>query len=239
VNIEAKPCAIENFMKGRPNGHRPLAIVLHVSDGTLASADAWFNNSAAQVSAHYIVARDGAVHQYVDEMDTAYHAGRILKPTWRGLLPGVNPNFYTIGIEHEGRPADTWPERQYGASAELIGAIARRWGIKVDADHLPFHREIYAGKTCPGFVFDRNKLIDLVGMAVMPAIGEDLTILRKVNIRSKAGTDGAVRQILLPGATTKAVAIEKGEIVSGNSAWYKLQDGYIWAGATNAPRPQV
>src|SRR5258708_18197834 len=42
------------------------------------------------------------------EEDTAFHAGVLVNPTWTLLRPGVNPNSYTIGVEHEGKPDDLW-----------------------------------------------------------------------------------------------------------------------------------
>ena len=149
-------------MPGRPAGLRPAAIVIHISEGTLASADAWFANAAAQVSAHYCVGRTGEVHQYVSEEDTAYHAGCAANPTWRLLRPHVNPNFYTVGIEHVGRAQDEWTDTQYATSAQLVLEIARRWSIPIDAGHIVMHREIRANKTCPGFVFSRDKLLSII-----------------------------------------------------------------------------
>ncbi len=170
--IQWTGCSGKNFRAGRPAGFRPTAIVIHISDGCLSSADAWFNNPEAQVSAHYIVAKSGAIHQYVKEEDTAYHAGAPVNPTWKLLRPGVNANWYTIGIEHEGtahdKPQDAWPEAQYQASAELVADIARRWAIPVDEDHIVLHREIHGDRSCPGFVFDRAKL--LAKIAALPQV---------------------------------------------------------------------
>jgi len=162
MNVIRKACSPKNFMPGRPGGLRPAAIVIHISEGTLSSADAWFNNEAANVSAHYCVGRVGEIHQYVSEEDTAYHAGSPVNPTWRLLRPRVNPNFYTIGIEHEGRAQDPWDDAQYAASAGLVAEIAERWSIPIDADHIVMHREIRASKTCPGYVFSREKLLSLI-----------------------------------------------------------------------------
>jgi N-acetyl-anhydromuramyl-L-alanine amidase AmpD len=145
---------------------KPAAIVIHISEGTLASADAWFNNDAAAVSAHYIVGRNGEVHQYVNEEDTAYHAGAPVGSTWKLLRPLVNPNFYTVGIEHEGRAQDQWTDAQYATSAGLVEEIARRWSIPIDADHIVLHREIRANKTCPGFIFSRDKLLSLIAALI-------------------------------------------------------------------------
>src|SRR5882757_5873164 len=128
-------CAPVNFRPGRPFGSKAEAIVIHCMDGTLAGTDAWFRDPAARVSAHYGVGVDGRIHQYVSEDDTAFHAGIVVNPTAAMVLsrPSVNPNFYTIGIEHEGKAGDAWTAQQGAASAALVGDIAARRGIPLDA----------------------------------------------------------------------------------------------------------
>jgi N-acetyl-anhydromuramyl-L-alanine amidase AmpD len=153
-------CAAANFRAGR-NGIKPEAIVIHIADGSLASVDAWFGNPAARVSAHYCVGKRGEIHQFVREEDTAFHAGNPVNPVWTGLKAGVNPNLYTIGIEHEGRAEDGWTDAMYQASALLVSEIAARWRIPLDAEHIVLHREIRANKVCPGTQFDREKLLGL------------------------------------------------------------------------------
>jgi N-acetyl-anhydromuramyl-L-alanine amidase AmpD len=141
--------AAENFRKGR-RGFEPKAIVIHIIVGSLQSAGLTFRDPRSSVSAHYGVGKSGNVHQFVEESDTAFHAGIVVQPTWRLIDPKVNPNFYTIGIEHEGQPQDAWPDEQYRASAALVREIAARWKILLDRDHVIMHREIRASKTCPG-----------------------------------------------------------------------------------------
>jgi len=152
-----------NFWAGR-KGYKPEAIVIHIMDGTLAGTDSWFNDPASQVSAHYGIGKNGEVHQYVKEEDTAWHAGRIDMPTWKLIKLGINPNVYTIGIEHEGRPDDVWTDAMKQASASLIREICQRWQIPVDRDHIIGHFEIYSKKPkCPA----TNKMIinELVALA--------------------------------------------------------------------------
>lgn len=155
--IQAKwiGCAAENFMTGRRT-KTVTAIVIHLMDGSLTGTDQWFKVppkdrglSGMASSAHYGIGKDGTLHQYVLEKDTAYHAGRVDMPTWAKALEG-NPNFTTIGIEHEGRPADEWPETMVLASAELVADIATRHAIPIDREHIVGHREIYSKKSCPG-----------------------------------------------------------------------------------------
>ncbi len=130
-----------NFFKGR-NNHVPMAIVVHIMDGTLTGTDAWFLDSASSLSAHYGIGKDGTVHHYVHECDTAFHAGIVHSPTWNLYDPSINPNSVTVGIEHEGRSADVWPDAQKHASAQLIAEIAHRWNIPLDRQHVIGHREL-------------------------------------------------------------------------------------------------
>jgi N-acetylmuramoyl-L-alanine amidase len=164
MNVVWKGCDAGNYKPGRKDSkledHPPEAIVIHLMDGSIGSCDNWFNTSPADrkkagwtagpSSAHYGIGRDGVIHQYVSEVDQAYHAGRIDKASWKGLKPGLNPNLYTIGIEHEGKTTDVWTEMQIEASAALIAVIAVRWHIPLDREHVVGHNEIFALKACPG-----------------------------------------------------------------------------------------
>ena len=142
-------CPATNFHVGR-RSFGPEAIVVHIMDGSFEAGESVFRDPSTQKSAHYGISKAGVVHQYVDENDTAFHAGIVVNPTWSLLKPGVNPNFYTCGIEHEGKPDDVWPDEQLAASAALILQIAARWAIPLDSNHVIRHREIRASKTCPG-----------------------------------------------------------------------------------------
>lgn len=162
-------CPDSNFHRGRPFGLRPEAIVVHIIDGSFAAGESVFRNPATQKSAHYAVSWTGSADQFVDENDTAFHAGIVVNPTWPLLKPRINPNFYTIGIEHEGRPDDVWPEAQLSASATLIGEIATRWGIPLDESHVIRHHQIRASKTCPGNWIKIADLLKRVPIVSAPA----------------------------------------------------------------------
>lgn len=158
------PIIWKNIDKGnwRPGRQifKPITIVIHVMDGTLAGTDAWFANSASRVSAHYGVSTK-EIHQYVHESDTAYHAGNVRGATWPLLRPNVNPNLYTIGIEHEGRVDTAWTGLLYGQSTMLVREICKRWGIPMDATHIIGHHEIYSPKPCPG-LWDKTHYLTLL-----------------------------------------------------------------------------
>ncbi|HEX4743848.1 MAG TPA: N-acetylmuramoyl-L-alanine amidase [Candidatus Limnocylindria bacterium] len=123
------PAASANFSEGRA-GTPVTFIVIHATDGTYAGTQAWFRQPHAKVSAHYVIrARDGEITQMVAEKDTAFHA--------RGS------NVGSIGIEHEFSPRDgiTYTDAQRRSSAQLVCAIARRYGIPLDRAHVVGHAE--------------------------------------------------------------------------------------------------
>jgi N-acetylmuramoyl-L-alanine amidase len=150
-------CDPGNFAVGRA-GYKPEAIVIHLAAGSLIGTDSWFLMSPEKrgepaSSAHYCVGKEGQIHQYVKEEDRAYHAGRVLEPTAKLVtetFPGVNPNLWTIGIEHEGMLDDDWPEAMIDASAALVAEICLRWDIPIDRDHIIKHHEVFSAKPCPG-----------------------------------------------------------------------------------------
>jgi N-acetylmuramoyl-L-alanine amidase len=234
-----------NITKGR-KGYKPLAIVIHIMEGTLAGTDSWFRNPASSVSAHYGIGKDGTVHQYVQESDSAWHAGRVNAPSWKLIKPAgtasyVNPNYYTIGIEHEGNENSDWTDAMYAASAAMIKAIAARWNLPIDRDHIIGHHEIYSLKTCPGFKVDLNKLVAMAGGVQQPALtGEPTKIVQagtatttaRLNIRKSPGTKFAPVNTVNAGL---AIAYEgyttEGEIVQGNGKWFFMSDGnWFWSG---------
>jgi N-acetylmuramoyl-L-alanine amidase len=154
-----------NHTKGRA-GHAIDMITIHVTEGSASSVRSWFAAKEAQVSAHYMVCIDGTIDQFVDEEDQAWHNGRIDHPTAPLVLarPHVNPNAYSIGIEHEGTGNQPLMPAQRAASVELIRDICRRRSIPIDRTHIVGHHEVYSLKTCPGAI-DVNALVLLVGGA--------------------------------------------------------------------------
>ena len=127
--IEYVPAARANYDVGRTMAI--TQIVIHETAGTWFSAINWFQNPRSRVSAHYLVkAWGGGILQFVAESDTAYHA-RVANP-------------YSIGIEHEFDPRHGvyHTDSQYRSSALLVCAIARRYGIPTDRNHIIGHNEV-------------------------------------------------------------------------------------------------
>jgi hypothetical protein len=106
-----------NKWTGR-NGYQPIAIVNHRMVGYLPGTDATFANPDRDVSAHFGIGYRTAggpvrISQYVDLSDSAWGNGNydpsggwtLIKKTENGTV--INPNYYTVSIEHEdGGPND-------------------------------------------------------------------------------------------------------------------------------------
>lgn len=109
-----------------------------------------------EVSSHFVIARDGAITQYVSCDARAWHAGR---SHYRGR---DNCNDDSIGIELEGLEGDRFTDAQYDALAALSRDLAAHYPIRFMAGH----EHVAPGrKKDPGAGFEwrrmRNNLFDL------------------------------------------------------------------------------
>jgi N-acetylmuramoyl-L-alanine amidase len=221
-----KGCAAGNYKIGRPGQFQPEAVVIHIMDGTLSGTDSWFNDTRAKVSAHYGIGKAGQVHQYVKEADTAFHAGTVDRPSWPLLKPRVNPNFYTIGIEHAGLAGEPWPwpSPQLQASAKLVREIMDRWGIPVVPERIVPHHLIRAGKTCPDVNFNRAAYLTAVTTVIAPAVtlaplasALDVTVIDPTTTRSWPQSESAPVAVKTKGQTVRVAQIADGETLMGNA----------------------
>lgn len=144
------PWASPNFGE-RKNGVSPSMIILHYTGmQTALAALERLCNPAAEVSAHYVIEEDGAVHALVPEDKRAWHAGQSY---WRGER---DINSHSIGIElvnpgHEFgyRP---FPLAQIEALQKLCAGIITRHSIK--PHNILGHSDIApARKDDPGELF--------------------------------------------------------------------------------------
>ena len=244
MNIIQKPSP--NFTEGRKK-YQPIAIVIHIMEGTLAGTDSWFSNKQAKVSAHYGVGRSGEVHQFVDEKNTAWHAGRVTNPSWSlikkaGNAVFINPNYYTVGIEHEGTVDTDWTDAMYESTSTLIAEISKRWNIPIDRNHIIGHHEIYAVKACPGHKVDFSKLISLAvnkstthaQTPVSKRLLAPISTVTKIalNVRIAPNTSQPPTKVLQTGSPITYVGLtEQGEYLQGNSIWFQTNDGgWLWSG---------
>lgn len=111
-----------------------------------------------QVSAHFLVRRQGDLVQFVDTGERAWHAG---ESSWRGR---PNCNDYSIGIELEGLEGERFEAPQYAVLAQLIESLGRRYPIESVAGH----EQVAPGrKADPGAGFDWSLLRSLLHSPVI------------------------------------------------------------------------
>lgn len=148
----ARPAHKSNYTSSRRERSYDIRrIVVHVAEGGFSSTINWFKNPSADVSAHYVVARDGRIAQCVRHKNIGWHSG-----SWK-------VNCHSIGIEHSGygRYKNTWSRAMYRSSARLAGYICKRHKIRVDRKHIVPHRRIVATQ-CPGRHFNMKRYLRLV-----------------------------------------------------------------------------
>ncbi|HXS52544.1 MAG TPA: N-acetylmuramoyl-L-alanine amidase [Usitatibacter sp.] len=111
--------ASPNFDERRPN----LVVIHHTSDDTVEKALATLTDPLRQVSAHYLVGRDGRIWQLVDERKRAWHAG---VSHW-GADTDVNSD--SIGIELDNDGDEPFPDAQVQSLLALLADLKARYGI--------------------------------------------------------------------------------------------------------------
>lgn len=176
-STEVKPVAVTkpdivwqgspNFWVGR-HSETVVAIVDHIMQGTMESSDGWFKNTNSQVSAHFGVAKDGRIWQWVSLSDAAWANGIPESPDmsipWlaEAVNNGWNPNNRTVSIEHEGNTGEAMPEAQYQATLALHRWLMSQFpAITADRQHVIGHYQImrYQRANCPGTGFPWARLM--------------------------------------------------------------------------------
>jgi len=122
-----------NFDERRPN----LVVIHHTSDDTAARALATLTSPAREVSAHYLVGRDGTIWQLVDERKRAWHAGA---SHW-GADTDVNSS--SIGRTGSAFGPGTDRDAQVAALLALLADLKERW-------HIPTANFVGHGDVAPG-----------------------------------------------------------------------------------------
>lgn len=185
--------------KSSRRGYTPEVIVNHITEGTAQSCIDWFNSDRnTESSAHFLVARDGKVYQFVAIEDNAWANGLNTADMQKAKASivknkGVNPNWYSVSIEHEG----IYKETKGALTAEQLEStimlhryissyVKDKYGkeIPFDRQHILGHCEIdpINKPNCPGgnFPFDyiivelnRNKAIKLTWKEILREVADD------------------------------------------------------------------
>ena len=132
----------------RRDGALPDLVVLHFT--AMASAQSALERLCSpefEVSAHYLIGRDGQLWHMVAEKDRAWHAGA-------GVWAGVSDvNSRSIGIELDNDGRVPFAEPLMARLEELLPAVLARWDI-------PAHRVIGHSDMAPARKFDPGPRFD-------------------------------------------------------------------------------
>ncbi len=131
---------------------RPNFVILHqTTNDNAATALATLTDPQRKVSAHYLVGRDGAVMQLVDENSRAWHAGE----SWWGGLTDLNSA--SIGIELDNTGDEPFAEAQIVALLALLDELRTRYPIPA-ANYLAHGDVAPARKVDPSRLFPWQRL---------------------------------------------------------------------------------
>lgn len=114
-----------------------------------------------RVSAHFLIARDGELVQFVACTQRAWHAGQ------SEYCGRQRCNDFSIGIEIEGADDQPFTPAQYHTAARLVSGLRAAYAIEGVAGHS----DIAPGrKTDPGPHFDWRRFATLAGLpaALLP-----------------------------------------------------------------------
>ncbi|MEC8246498.1 MAG: N-acetylmuramoyl-L-alanine amidase [Pseudomonadota bacterium] len=147
-----------NF-NARATGTDISMLILHYTNMTDAEAAlARLVDPASQVSAHYLIARDGEVFALVDEADRAWHAG---VSAWQGIRD-INSASVGIELDHPGHDVGgqmiAYPPAQMAALVDLSKAIITRHNIT--PDKVLGHSDV-----APGRKIDPGEALDWAALA--------------------------------------------------------------------------
>ena len=138
-----------NFNERKPN----FVIIHHTGDDTVEQALRSLTSPLREVSAHYLIGRDGKIYQLVDERARAWHAG---ESEW-GWDTDLNSD--SLGIELDNNGHEPFPEVQISALLRLLTDIEERYHIPI-ANFLG-HADIAPGrKVDPSRYFPWKTLAD-------------------------------------------------------------------------------
>lgn len=132
-------------------------IVLHHTASNNGKADlAHMRNPAAQVSAHYMIDKDGKIYQLVNDSKRAWHAGN---SQLHGVPTDVNGRSIGIEIVNDGSGKTPFTDAQYKSLIQLTGYLKQEY--KVPMNNIVGHKDVAVPKgrkNDPAANFDWNRL---------------------------------------------------------------------------------
>lgn len=126
-----------NF-NNRPVGTKPIALLIHTTEGRWPTDLQWLCSQSSQVSCHYVISPTGTVFQIVNDAKRAWHAG---VGTYQGY---ADWNNISLGVEVSHKQGDTYSVAQKDALWDLCTALIAKYDIRQNL--IAAHRWVTPGR---------------------------------------------------------------------------------------------
>jgi len=123
-----------NFNLRKPN----FVVIHHTAQNSCEQTLQTFTNPKTQVSAHYVICKDGTIHHLLNDYLRAWHGGAA---KW-GNSTDINSN--SIGIEIDNNGFEAFTEAQIGSLLRLLTALKKNYNIP--AANFIGHADIAPGR---------------------------------------------------------------------------------------------
>ena len=138
-----------NFSMRKPN----FVIIHHTAQNSCEQTLQTFTLKSTEVSAHYVICKDGTIHHMLNDYLRAWHAGA---GSW-GNLTDVNSS--SIGIELDNNGFEVFPEEQINSLLNLLDALKNQYNIP-DANFIGHADIAPTRKVDPNVNFPWKRLAD-------------------------------------------------------------------------------
>lgn len=217
------PYTYDQFHRGYA-GRRdtPKSIVVHTTNGkrgTSLWAEARFIYQSQDISAHYLVGKDGEILQFLDPTIVAYHAGSV----WPAYRYFGNP--YSIGIECHHAVGEEWTTAQKDALFDLCNHLCKIYNMRL----IDTHRKIAqpAGRKVDPSDFSDSDFYYFTGRIL--STHEKYATAYNCHVREEPSTSARITQTIPKNTTIVVQEVVSGERYRDNPDWCKLETGgYIW-----------
>jgi N-acetylmuramoyl-L-alanine amidase len=117
-------------------------IVLHHTASSNGAGDlAWMRNPKSEVSAHYMLDKDGTLYQLVGDEKRAWHAGT---SELHGVPTDVNGRSIGIEIVNAGNGKDPFTDAQYRVLNQLVGHLKQKYDVPTN--NIVGHKDVAVPK---------------------------------------------------------------------------------------------
>ena len=135
-SVQPAPYAVgtTNFSLRKPN----FVIIHHTAQNSCEQTLKTFTLPQTQVSAHYVICKDGTVHHMLNDYLRAWHGGAA---RW-GSSTDINSN--SIGIEIDNNGFEAFTDEQISSLLRLLGTLKKQYTIP--SSNFIGHADIAPGR---------------------------------------------------------------------------------------------